>query len=184
MDYYTLRALALEWDALLSGTTVADVWTQSPRELSVALENRPVSAANADGVRHTIRIACDPALPLLFRSKGSGRQKRNTADVLPGMTGRAVVGVRVADRDRHVFVVLEGGSRLQIVLFGPTPNVYWVQEGVVRDAFLDHDEWVGEPAPAPRPAPVVDTVEAFRERWKASRKTLGQATAAAAPLLT
>ena len=176
VDYYTLRALALEWDALFSGAVLEDAWTQSPRELSLALEDR-------DGAAHTVRVACDPALPLLFRSAGTGRQRRNTADVLPAVAGRAVVGVRVADRDRHVFVVLEGGSRLQVVLFGPRPNVFWAQDGVVRDAFLDHDEWAGEPAPAPRPAPVVADLEAFRARWPA-RKTAGQATASAAPLLT
>ncbi len=177
MDYYTLRALALEWDDLLAGAVLEDVWTQSPREMSLALED-------AAGTRHTIRVMCDPSLPLLFRSKGTGRQRRNTADVLEGVIGRAIVGVRVAERDRHVFIVLEGGSRLQIVLFGPRPNVFWTQGGVIRGAFLDHDEWRGEPAPAPRPAPVVSDLEAFRARWKATRKTKGQAAAGAAPLLT
>ena len=176
MDYYTLRALAIEWDALLAGAVLEDVWTQSPRELSLALEG-------ASGDAHTVRIVCDPGLPLLFRSGGTGRQRRNTADVLGGLAGRALEGVRVAERDRHVFFDLEGGGRLQVVLFGPRPNVFWVEEHV-RDAFLDRDDNVGEPAPRPRPAPVVDTLEAFRARWNASRKTAAQSAAGAAPLLT
>lgn len=175
MDFYTLRALAREWDGRLRGARVAEAWTQSPRELSLGL-------AAPDGPA-TLRAVCDPALPLLFRSDGTGRQRRNTADVLGGLGGRAIEAVRTAERDRHLFVDLDDGSALQVVLFGPRPNVFHVRDGRVEAAFLDDEDHTGGPAPEPRPAPRVDTLEAFEARWR-DRKTLAQAVASAVPLFT
>ena len=173
MDFYTLRALASEWDALLAGRPVADAWTQSPREATVALDG---AAA--------VRVVCDPALPLLFRADAA-RQRRNTADVLARAVGRRVSRVRVAERDRHVLFDLTDGTRIQITLFGSRPNVVWTDaDGVVLDAFLDTEDLVGEPAPAVRPAPVVETADALAARWRSERKTLAQAVASAVPLFT
>jgi len=174
MDFYTLRALAADWDAAFAGATIDEAWTQSPRELSLGL----------GGGAATLRVICDPALTLAFRTSGTGRQRRNTADVLGRVVGRRVSRVRVADRDRHVFLDLTDGSRLQLVLFGSRPNVLWTDaEGIVRAAFLDEDAHLGEPAPAPRPAPEVETPEAFAERWRGG-KAVAQAVARAVPLFT
>lgn len=176
MDYFTLRALAHEWDARLAGFTIEDAWTQSPRELSLAVAR--------DGERRTLRVLCDPGLPLLFDAEGGGRQRRNTADVLGGLAGHVVAAVRTADRDRHVFFDLDGGGQLQVLLFGSRPNVFWTSpEGTVQAAFLDGNDWDGQQAPAPRRAPEIDTAEAFEARWR-PRKTLGQTVAGAVPLLT
>ena len=175
MDFFTLRALAREWDAALAGWRLDAAWTQSPSELSLGLAR--------DGDRRTVRVVCDPALPLLFETEGGGRQRRNTADVFPGVEGVPVRAVRVADRDRHVFFDLGEGGALQVLLFGSRPNVLWVEGGRVRDAFLRAAEWEDGEAPEPRPAPDPTTAEAFRDRWRANRKTLAQAVRQAAPLL-
>ncbi len=171
MDFYTLRALAGEWDGRLTGATVADAWTQSPREATLSL-----------GEAGAVRVVCDPGSPLLFRAAGAARQRRNTADVLTAAVGGTVRRVRVAERDRHVFLDLDRGT-VQVVLFGPRPNVLWTDSaGVVEQAFLDEDEWRGETA-TPRPAPVVGTPDAFASRWR-PRRTLAQSVAGAVPLLT
>lgn len=177
MDFFTLDALAREWDARLAGASVTEAWTQSPRELSLGLSN--------DSAETTLRVICDSALTLVFRTDGAARQRRNTADVLGGLAGRIVERVRTAERDRHLLLDLDDGSRLQVVLFGSRPNVYWVDaDGTIRGAFLDEEDHVGEPAPEPRPAPRVDTVEAFADRWRPNRKTVEQSVAGAVPLFT
>ncbi|PAP76488.1 NFACT RNA binding domain-containing protein [Rubrivirga marina] len=177
MDFFTLHALAREWDARLAGAAVTEAWTQSPRELSLGL--------SADGAATTLRVICDPALTLVFRTDGAARQRRNTADVLDGLGGRGVERVRTAERDRHLFLDLDDGSRLQVVLFGSRPNVLWVDAAdTVRAAFLDEDDHVGESAPEPRPAPAVESAGAFSERWRANRRTVEQAVAGAVPLFT
>ena len=175
MDVYTLSALADEWHARLAGAAVRAAWTQSARELTVALDA-------PDGPT-SLRVVCESPRPLLFRTAGAARQRRNTADVLPEIAGRTVTAVRVADRDRHLFLDLDDGTRLQVVLFGPRPNVFWIGAGgTVRGAFLDEDAHLNEPAPSVRPAPEVDRPE-FGERWR-ERRTLAQSVAGAVPLMT
>ncbi|MDT0630404.1 NFACT family protein [Rubrivirga sp. S365] len=175
MDYFTLRALAHEWDAALAGWRLDAAWTQSPNELSLGLER--------GGDRRTVRVVCDPALPLLFQTEGGGRQRRNTADVFPDLDGAVVAGVRTAHLDRHVVFETEGGAALQVLLFGSRPTVLWIENGRVRDAFLHATDWEGEEAQAPRAAPDPTTPEAVRARWRADRKTVEQAARRAAPLL-
>jgi predicted ribosome quality control (RQC) complex YloA/Tae2 family protein len=175
VDYFTLRALAHEWDAAAEGWRLDAAWTQSPNELSLGLSR--------GGGRRTVRVVCDGALPLLFAADGGGRQRRNTADVFPGAEGAVLRAVRVADLDRHVLFDLGDAGALQVLMFGNRPNVLWVEGGHVRGAFLRADEWEGEPAPDPRPAPDPTTAEAFRARWRTGRKRLAQAVRQAAPLL-
>ena len=175
MDYFTLRALAHEWDAALAGWRLDAAWTQSPNELSVGLYH--------GDDRRTLRVVCDPAAPLLFDTEGGGRQRRNTADVFAGLEGAVVAHVRTADLDRHVFLDLEGGAALQVLLFGSRPNVLWVEGGAVRSAFLRAAEWDGATPPEPRPAPDATAAEAVRDRWRAGRKTTAQAARSAVPLL-
>ena len=174
MNYFVLRALATEWNDLFRGGQILDVWSQSANEQSIGLKK--------DGDEHTVRIHCDPKLPLLFRSPGYGRAKRNSASLFDGLAGKRVVSIYCAERDRFVFVELEGGAVLQIQLFGSRPNVFWVQDGRIRESFLLNENWKGKGAPASRPAPIVDSLDEFTRRWPLNRKTVVQALSAAIPL--
>ena len=103
MDWFTLRALAADWNDALAGGTVEDAWTQTANELSLLVTDHGASPS-------VLRFVCDPALTLAFRTPGGGRQKRNTADVFSGVLGRQLVGVRVANRDRHLVIELADGG--------------------------------------------------------------------------
>ncbi len=174
LTYYTLRALAAEWDAALAGTAVADAYSQNRAELSLSFEGD----AESDE-RWTLAVVVRPELRLLFRNPGRGRARRNSASLFEAALGRRVEAVRAADRDRVVFVEIEGGLRFQVQLFGPRPNVWLVEEDRVIEAF--QGEW-DEPPPAPRAAPAVGTVEDFEARWRENRKTVAQAVQSAMPL--
>lgn len=177
MHYFLLHALTSEWDADIRGAVLADAWSQSASELSLLFE--------APGAAWTVRVHCDPALPLLFRSEGAGRARRNTASLFEGALGRAVARVRTAERDRFVFLELDDGTALQARLFGPRPNVWWVDaEGVVIEPFLSGHEEAGDEAPTPRPAPEVTTFEAFEARWRGTEPTHAQAAATNSQLQT
>ncbi|HEX8386173.1 MAG TPA: NFACT family protein [Rubricoccaceae bacterium] len=183
MDWFTLRALAADWDAALRGARFGGAWTQSRGELSLAL-------TLPDRAEWTLRVLCDPALPLLFRTEGAGRQRRNTADVFDGLDGHTVAGVRAADRDRFLFLDLDSGDALAVLLFGSRPNVLWLArptrrkpQGYVREAFLRPADWEDEPVPVPRPAADPRTAEEVRARWPALAKSVGQAVRVAAPLV-
>jgi len=173
LTYYTLHALAAEWDASLPGTTVEDAYSQNRAELSLAL-------GGADD--WTLVAVVRPELRLLFRNPGHGRARRNSASLFEAAHGRRVEAVRTAERDRVVFVELEGGLRFQLQFFGPRPNVWLVEGERVVEAFQSADEWMGEPPPAPRAAPVVATFEDFEGRWRENRKTVVHAVQSALPL--
>jgi predicted ribosome quality control (RQC) complex YloA/Tae2 family protein len=174
-NFYTLRALATEWAPELTGSTVGDVFSQERDELTLAL---------AQPEREwMLRVSVQAPLRFIFRNEGYSRARRNVATLLEDAFDRSVVGVRIASRDRIIFIDLDGGLYLQIVLFGSRPNVFLVgPDGVVLDAFQAGADWAGQPAPTPRPAPEVDSLDAFEARWKSGRKT-SQAVAAAMPLL-
>jgi len=175
MEYPALRALTAEWSPLLRGALIADAYSQDRDELSLTLD-APAGAS-------TLRVRCAPAQPLIWRADSAGRARRNTASVLDGTVGRRIAGVRVAVRDRHVFIDLEGAGALQMLLFGSRPNVLLVDAaGVVAESFLRNAEWRGQAAPAPRPAPWPDTPDALRERWRSDR-TMAAALAGAVPTL-
>jgi hypothetical protein len=183
MDWFTLRALADDWDAALRGARFTGAWTQSRGELSLGL-------TLPDGSDWTLRALCDPALPLLFRTEGAGRQKRNTADVFDGLHGHTVAAVRVADRDRFLFLDLDSGDALAVLLFGSRPNALWLArptrrkpQGYVREAFLRPADWEDEPVPVPRAAADPRTADEVRARWPALAKSTGQAVRIAAPLV-
>src|SRR5690554_6758190 len=110
LTFYTLRALAAEWAADLPGAAVADAYSQHRDELAIALE--------APGRAWTLTVVARPDLRLLFRSEGHGRARRNTASLFERALGRRIEAVRVAQRDRVLFVDLEGGLHVQIQLFG------------------------------------------------------------------
>lgn len=174
MNYFTLSALAEEWDRVLVNSVVQDIWSQSPNELSFGL--------GKDGNQHTLRIHCDPKLALLFRSDGYGRAKRNSATLFSELHGEAVKYLTCANRDRFLFIGFEDDSSFQVQLFGSRPNVFLVRENRVEASFLLSDQWLGQEAPQPRSAPVVETVEAFAQRWSPKRNTIAQAVSRAIPL--
>ena len=174
MNYFTLHALAAEWNDMLSGAIVVDVWSQSANELSLALEK--------GGEESTIRVHCDPRMVLLFRAEGHGRARRNTATLFESAHGRTVSRIRTAQRDRYLFIELDDGSAFQLQLFGSRPNVMLVQDDAIEEAFLMNDSLMGKAAPEPRQAPGVGSFDVFQERWRADRKTLIQAVSATIPL--
>ncbi|MFQ5572416.1 MAG: NFACT family protein [Rhodothermales bacterium] len=173
--YHTLHALAHEWAPDLVGCVVGDAFSQARDELTLALAN-PTR-------EWMLRISTQPAFLFIFRSEGYSKARRNVATLFERAFDRRIETVRVADRDRMLFLELDDGSRFQIVLFGPRANVFLVDDRrCIREAFQGDSAWRGRPAPTPRPAPLVATFEEFEARWRTDRKTTTQAVTAAFPL--
>ena len=174
-SFYTLQALAREWAPDLVGAAVGDAFSQARDEWTLAL-------ARPDR-EWMLRASLQAPDVLLFRTEGYSRARRNVATLFEEAFGRTVTDVRLAERDRVLFIDLEGGLHFQLLLFGPRPNVLLVDgEGVVVEAFQRDAEWGGRPAPTPRPAPDVRRLADFEARWRPNSKTLAQAVARALPL--
>jgi len=174
-NYFTLHALVAEWAPAVVECEVRNVFSQSRSELTLALANSEKE--------WMLRFSCRSPHRFAFRSEGYSRARRNVATLFSPSIGKHVTGLRIADRDRMLYFDLEGGHAIQVMLFGPRANVFLVDAGErVVEAFLSNTENAGCLAPAPKPAPLVDTLAAFEARWRTDRKTTERAVAAAVPL--
>ena len=174
-SFYTLQVLIEEWRPGLIGCTVGDAFSQVAGELTLAFSHPS----------QEWMIRCSVQRPLLyaFRSEGYSKQRRNVATLFEPAFDRTVEGVRIATRDRMLYLDLEGGGHFQIMLFGARANVFLVDESeTVVEAFQSSAAHEGAPAPTPRAAPQPLTLEAFEERWRTNRNMVTQAVASAVPL--
>jgi predicted ribosome quality control (RQC) complex YloA/Tae2 family protein len=174
-NYYTLRALVREWRSDLVGCVVQDAFSQHRNELTVAL--------GADDRDWMVRGSVQRPLLHLFRVEGYSKARRNVATLLEGTIGRAVTDVRIADRDRLVFLDLDDGSSILWQLFGARANAFHVgPDGTIREAFQNDDDLAGTEAPTPYPAPMPASFADFEGRWKTNRNKTRQAVQSAVPL--
>jgi len=174
-NYYTLKALVDAWAPDLIGCVVEDAFSQVRDELTLALT----------GVETTwmLNLSVQAPLHFIFRNAGYSKARRNVATLFEDAFGKAVTGLRLAERDRMLYLDLEGGGGFQLMLFGSRANVFLTgPDGRVREAFQADTDWSGQPPPEAHPAPIVYTFEAFEARWRTNRKTVEQAVAAALPL--
>ncbi|MEL6703530.1 MAG: NFACT family protein [Bacteroidota bacterium] len=183
-SYYTLRALARLWNGDLAGARLLDAYSQNRAELTLVIA--PEEAEDADAWTLHLLLGAERGA---FRSGGTHRARRNSVTLFEDALGRIVTGVRVAERDRFLYFDLDDGTRLAVLLFGPRPNVLWIDGDeagedapTVRTAFLRDDALRSTAAPSPRPAPAVATFDAFEARWTTQRKTVSSALARTMPL--
>ena len=174
-NFYTLQALAQEWSTDLQGYIIGDAYSQTKDELTIAFASPDTTYMMRIRVRHPLQY--------VFRVEGFNKARRNVATLFQQALDKQVRGCRTAERDRMIFVDFEGGSYLQFILFGNKANVLYVApEGQIIDAFQHRDSLMGQPAPLPRPAPIIDSFETFKNRWKPEKKSTAKSISSAYPL--
>jgi len=174
-SYFTLRALTREWDADLRGTTITDAYSQSKNELTLAMEG--------PDAEWMVRGSVQRPLIFMFRTEGYSKARRNVATLFRDAFDREITAVRIADRDRMVYLDLEGGYRFQWQLFGARANAFLVDDSDrVVEAFQRDESLSGTEAPAPRAAPMPESFEDFEDRWRTNRNSTRQAIQSAVPL--
>ena len=175
-NYHTLHALVQAWRADLVGCVLGDAYSQVRDELTLALASPETT--------WMVRCSVQGGLHYLFRGEGYNKARRNVATLFDAAIDHRVVDVRIAERDRMLYLDLEDGLTLQIVLFGPRANVFLTgRDGRVVEAFKHDEKHRGAPAPTPRAAPAVPTFEVFETRWPGRGKTVERALTSAFPLL-
>ncbi|MDX1430231.1 MAG: NFACT family protein, partial [Rhodothermales bacterium] len=139
--YYTYRALAGEWNVLLSDKLVAGAYSSGKNELVIHFTDETAIVFGYHG-----------RLRYLFRSERSSKPRRNVVALLPSVEGLRISGVEIAHRDR--IMTLRCGKTVDLVflLFGARPNVMVTRDGEVVDAFKFRQRLVGGNAPVGQPA--------------------------------
>ena len=173
-NYHTLHALIAEWQTSLIGCTLEDAWSQERDELSLAFTSRDSTRTVRIGVR----------LPLLFIVCGDGyaRARRNVTTLFEQAIGKRLETLRIADRDRMIFLGLSGGMTFHISLFGPHANAFLVANDRILNAFRNDAALAGSAPPAPRPAPDPDTCAAFEAGWRPKGSSIVRTVCRAYPL--
>ena len=173
-NYHTLHALITEWQTSLIGCTLEDAWSQERDELSLAF--------TAPGSTRTVRIGVRPPLLFIVCGDGYARARRNVTTLFRPVIGRRVETLRIADRDRMIFLGLSGGMAFHVSLFGPHANVFLVANDRILTAFRNDGALAGSAPPAPRPAPDPNTYAAFEARWRPKGGSIIQAVCRVYPL--
>ena len=166
-SYYTFRALVDEWAGDLRGCVVEDAFSQVKNELSLAV--------TGDSSAYMLRCSVQRPLIYLFRTEGVSKARRNVATLFEAAFGREVTALRIAERDRMVYLDLSDGSHFLWQLFGSRANVFLVNaSGTIAEAFQSSTKHAGTEPPAPQPAPMPETPQAFEDRWRPNRRTTRQ----------
>ena len=174
-NFYTLKALVREWTPDLTRCVVQDAFSQVRNELTVALQGEEQA--------WMLRASVQAPFLFIFRTEGISKKRRNVATLFKDAFDRSVEDVRIARRDRMIYLDLEGGLHLQCTLFGNRANVFLVDSsGRVLEAFRSSEKHTGEDAPAPRAAPEPASFAAFEKRWRPDRRRTDQAISSAFPI--
>lgn len=169
--FYVLRALADEWSRAATGNPVTGAYSQHPGELSIEIGgSAPV----------TLRARLTGPLRFVIADPRSARARRNVATVLNALTGQTITDVRVADRDRILYLDLSVGC-LAITLFGGRANALLLDnDGSVVDRFRSVGDAVS-PVPRSVAAPVQAVLIEHAETVVAERSEARKAHAEFAP---
>jgi predicted ribosome quality control (RQC) complex YloA/Tae2 family protein len=174
-NFYTLEALVREWKLDLVGCTVGDAFSQQPNELTLAFAHPEQE--------WMLRCSVQRPMIFVFRTPGYSKARRNVATLFRSAFDQAVTDVRIATRDRMVYLDLADGRRFQMQLFGSRANVFLVDaDDTIEAAFRNSEDLAGTETPSPQAAPMPETFDAFDERWRTNRNKTRQAVSSAFPL--
>lgn len=127
-SYYTLEALAQEFEGSLRGAKIREIFTQQKNELLIPLE----AQSNA----WTLTVSTDPRMNYVFLREPVARAKRNSVDIFPVLFGKEITGVEVQPGDRILQIKVRDSGSICLQLFGSSANILLVNDdGVIVDAF-------------------------------------------------
>jgi predicted ribosome quality control (RQC) complex YloA/Tae2 family protein len=135
--YFTLQALARDFDEKLSDATIQQIFTQQRNELLISCRTETGAWA--------LCISCDPKLNYIFLRDSVARAKKNSVDLFPEAVSQRIVGVSIYPRDRILQIELENKSTLCFQAFGMMANVLLIDKaGSTVESFKRKKDFVGK----------------------------------------
>ncbi len=127
-NYFTILHVARSIDTGCTGASVAEIYTQEKRRLSIAL---------ADPWTTTIVISCVPGENAIYTTDGKHRARQNAADIFSDFCGKTLSGAVCDGMDRVVSLQFTDGSELRAEFFGVKANVIaYASDGRPAQCFL------------------------------------------------
>lgn len=86
----------------------------------------------------------------LFTDQYRHPKKANVTRFFESLSGKKISSIELAKGDRLLYIRFNDDRKLLFQLFGNSPNVFLVQDGVIMDAFKEPSAWEGKEEPEPR----------------------------------
>jgi predicted ribosome quality control (RQC) complex YloA/Tae2 family protein len=109
-----------------------------------------------------------PSETAIFADKFRGAKKSNVTEFFGRIKDQKILTIELADNDRIISIVFDGGGKLVFQIFGNKPNVYLVEDGIITESFKGNDELLGKSEPTPRPA----KKKSFPEKELSAKRTI------------
>jgi predicted ribosome quality control (RQC) complex YloA/Tae2 family protein len=128
--YFTLAALVREFEPILQGRRVDEVFSQQKNELII-------SASREDSDAVSIIIGIEPKFNYLYCGKRFSRAKKNSVDLFAPMTGGNIRSVTIVPFERIIELELSGNLTFSIHLYNTaSSNCYLLdQNRSIRESF-------------------------------------------------
>ncbi len=135
-NYYTLLHLVKRLAQSFSGRRIGEIFSQKRHELVISVESAGDDSEDAESGR-SLLISCLPSLNYILPRQRVTRAKRNSIDIFPDAVHRTIGDIALHPDDRQIDVHLDRGRRIVIRLFGPSANVFYVDEAdTILGSFL------------------------------------------------
>ncbi|MCI0707603.1 MAG: NFACT RNA binding domain-containing protein [Ignavibacteriae bacterium] len=154
-NYYTLRFIAQDLNRTLSGSVIAQIFTQYRDELVISCEWNTSEC-------HVI-LSCDPVRNYILRRDEFPRAKRNSVDLFKKLHGARLSEVTIHPSDRQVVFHTDRQYSLIAQLFGAKSNVLLVKDGIIEDSFLKRKEYAGKSLGERRPFTPPQSADEFHK---------------------
>jgi len=139
VNYFTLKALVAELDALLCGAVIQEVFTQQRNELLIHLVCPNIQQ------NKTLRISIEPKFNFLYLSDTIPRARKNSVDLFPEIIDSKIQNVSIHPSDRIIFIILESKKQLIIRLYNTADsNILLIDSNhIVQESFKKNKELSG-----------------------------------------
>lgn len=107
-------------------------------------------------------FSANPRETALFWDFYRPPKKSNVIDFFESLEGEKIIDVKLADKDRLVFIYFNNGKHLLFKLFSGNPNVFLVKDDVIVDAFKNPDVVRGGVPPKPEAPTFLEEVSPRR----------------------
>ncbi len=113
-----------------------------------------------DDQKFRLIFSTNPNETALFLDRYRPPKKSNVIDFFQRLEGEKITKFSLAGKDRLMYAHFEGDRFLLFKLYGGNPNVYFVEENRIVDAFKNPEEVKGEKPPEPYAPTFADEITA------------------------
>lgn len=133
--YFTLHALSKEFDRLLSGAVLVEVFTQQRNELIFTFSVH----GTHDDRKVALSVSIEPKRNYIVVRDEMSRARKNSTDLFSGIIGKTVHGVQMHPHDRTMMMDVGNGLHLYFQLYDTaSSNIFFVEEDRIHEAFKNN----------------------------------------------